>query len=212
MDRLSAVALLIASSFLALGCADDTVVTTGQIETQVNEVLLEAGAFSEFQTFSVVTEDVADLPPGDLEPDQEVFNRKVNDLIIKYMQEEPVCLEYIEPQDAEDNPPDLWAANGLGQTNEGGFYYVCCGGWWWGYWGWYWDPCAYWCPQYVEYDVGSLLVPVGLPLSSGEPPVAVFAGLAQSVQGTGPDVDTKLDEAVRLIFQQWPEKRQCSGQ
>ena len=110
----------------------------------------------------------------------------------------------------EQMQPDLWAANGLGRTTEGGYYYECCGGYWWGYWGWYWDPCAYWCPQYVEYEVGNLLIPVGrAPAASGEEPVAVFGGLAQSILNTGPDIETKVRQAVQEIFQQWPDKRPC---
>jgi len=202
--------LLFASSLMAAGCAD-TVVQTGTVEVKVDPGV----DFTEFQTFSVVTEDLVD-PPSDL-PDigneQEVFNNLVNELIIEAMQQEPVCLELIPPDETSpENQPDLWAANGLAQSDGSGYVYGCCGGWWWGWWGWYWDPCAFWCPTYVEYEVGSLFVPVGLPPAEGQDPAAVFAGLAESVSGTGPDVETKVRQAIAAIFAQWPDKRTCPAE
>ena len=197
---------LMASSFLALSCADNTIVRYGEVTVRADETV----DFTQFQSFSVVTSDLVEIPPEAPEFDeQEAFNNKVNQLIIEAMQAEPVCLEFIDPTTtSEDNQPDLWAANGLGRSTEGGYYYECCGGWYWGWWGWYWDPCAYWCPNYVEYDVGSLFVPVGLPIDSTEEAKAVFAGLAQSV-ATGSDIDEKLRFAIQEIFRQWPDPRQC---
>jgi hypothetical protein len=126
------------------------------------------------------------------------------------MQAPPVCLTFIDPVDVTDeNQPDLWAANGLARDVEGGYVYQCVGGWWWGYWGWYWDSCAYWVPTYVEYDIGSLFIPVGLPIVGEPPPDLIFAGLAQSVVGSGGDPETKARQAVQLIFEQWPDQRTC---
>ena len=207
MLRYSPFVLLIASSVLSLSCQDTGVVQTGSIEVRVDETV----DFSQFDTFSVLTADI--VPPEnlpELDDDQMAFNDMVNELIIEAMQAEPVCMTLIEPDDVTDeNQPDLWAANGLGQETDGGYYYQCVGGWWWGYWGWYWDACATWYPVYVEYDVGSLLIPVGPPPTSGEDPAPIFAGLAQSVLATGPDTKTKVREAVRAIFAQWPVKRTC---
>jgi hypothetical protein len=200
--------LLIASTIVAAGCADNTVVQTGSIDVKVDSDV----DFTQFQTFSVVTKDLIDPPPDipEIGDEQEAFNELVNQLIIDAMQAEPVCLELIPPdQTSPENQPDLWAANGLAQSTDSGYVYECCGGWWWGYWGWYWNPCAYWCPTYVEYEVGSLFVPVGEPPAEGEDPAAVFAGLARSVSGTGPDVETKVRTAINEIFAQWPDKRTC---
>lgn len=200
--------ILIASSFLALSCADNNVVQTGEITVRSNPDV----DFTQFQTFSVVTSDLVEVPPEAPDFDeQEAFNDQVNQLIIAAMQAEPVCLEFIDPTTtSEENQPDLWAANGVAQATEGGYYYECCGGWYWGWWGWYWDPCAYWCPNYVEYDVGSLFVPVGLPADATEEAKAVFGGLAQSVINGG-DVDAKIRYAIEEIFKQWPDPRECSA-
>lgn len=197
---------LVASALLAAGCADDS--SSVAVSTRYDQTV----DFTRFQTFSVVTKEIAEQNPDfpDLDSDQEAFNDAVNNLIIEAMQAEPVCLTFIRPEDiTEQNQPDVWAANGLARETEEGYYYDCCGGYWWGYWGWYWDPCAYWCPQYVQYDVGSLLVPVGFPpAASGEEPDAVFAGLAQAVLDPTPD-DAQVREAVERIFQQWPDERTC---
>lgn len=199
------VLLALFASFLASpGCADDAVVL-GSVEVKYDETQ----DFTQFQTFSVVTSEIAN--PPDLDPEQEAFNDQINLLIVEAMQAEPVCMTFIPPDEVSDtNQPDLWAANGAGRETEGGYVYECCGGWWWGYWGWYWDPCAYWCPTYVEYDIGSLLILAGrAPDQAGQEPVAVFGGLAQSVLGSSSQVNELVRDAVRRIFQQWPVKNTC---
>ena len=202
--------LLVGSSLLGLGCANTGVVQTGSLDVQWDPAKL--GEFKAAQTFSVLTADI--VPPEnlpDLDDEQMAFNDMVNGMIIEAMQAEPVCLTFIPPdQVTDENQPDLWAANGLARTTEGGYYYECVGGWWWGYWGWYWDSCAFWRPVYVEYDVGSLLIPVGPPPAANETPEMIFAGLAQKVVGTGSGVETEVRRAVDAIFQQWPDKRICA--
>jgi len=204
----SSLVVLIVASFFVLGCGQP-VTQTGTVEVQWDKN--NKADFAAAQTFSVVTSDI--VPPDalpDLDPEQVAFNDMVNDIIVEAMQATPVCLKFIRPEDVTaENQPDLWAANGLSRTTEGGYYYECVGGWWWGYWGWYWDSCAYWRPTYVEWDVGSLLVPVGLPPVGGDTPQLIFAGLAQSVLGTGADTKTKVQEAVQEIFAQWPDPRSC---
>jgi len=205
------VLLIVSSLFglVCLGCSNTGVVQTGSIEVQWD--MDKIGEFKAAQTFSVLTADI--VPPEnlpDLDDEQMAFNDMVNDLIIEAMQAEPVCLTLIPTDEVTDeNQPDLWAANGLARATEGGYYYECVGGWWWGYWGWYWDSCAYWRPTYVEYDVGSLLIPVGPPPAANEEPELIFAGLAQSVVGTGADTETKVRFAVEEIFKQWPDQRTC---
>jgi hypothetical protein len=198
--------LLLASAMFAASCANDTVVQTGQIIVDYDKT----ADFSQFNTFSVVTSDVA--PPGTPDPgaDELFFNNLVNDLIIEAMTSEPVCMEHIPTDEvSNENQPDLWAANGLAQTTGEGTVWECVGGWWWGWWGWQWDSCAWLTPVPVEFDVGNLFLPVGPEPAAGEDPAAVFAGLAQSIAGTGPDVETKVRAAVQAVFEQWPEKRTC---
>ena len=204
MLRLLPIFAFVVSSVVVLSCANDAVVQTGQVIVEWDRTV----DFTQFETFSVVTADLVD--PPDLDPDQQAFNDMVNELIKEAMQAEPVCLTLIEPEDVTDeNQPDLWAANGLAQTTDSGYYYECIGGYWWGYWGWYWDPCKWWVPRYIEYDVGNLLIPVGPPPAEGEEPEPIFGGLAQSLSEAPPDTETKVREAVRLIFEQWPDERTC---
>jgi hypothetical protein len=202
---LFACAFVIALS--TVGCADDTVVATGQIIVRYDET----APFETYRTFSVLTPDlVPDAPAtGD---DEELFNELVNDFIIEAMQAEPVCMTFIPTDELDENdPPDLFAGNGVARETEKGYYWQCIGGWWWGYWGWYWDPCKWVAPVPVEYDVGSMLIPVGPPPAAGEGATPIFAGLAQSLLAAGID-ETAVEQAVRAIFQQWPEKRQCSAE
>jgi len=209
MLRYSSLVLLVASSLFVLSCNDTGVVQTGSIEVEWDQDAI--AEFRAAQTFSVLTADIVpreNLP--DLDDEQMAFNEMVNEIIIEAMQAEPVCLTFIPADEAiGENQPDLWAANGLSRTTEGGYYYECIGGWWWGYWGWYWDSCAYWRPTYVEWDVGSLLIPVGPPPADGEEPEMIFAGLAQSVVETGADAESKVRFAVDAIFAQWPDPRTC---
>ena len=199
--------LLIAFALSALSC-NNSVVKTGSVTVKSDDTV----DFTQFQTFSVITSDV--VPPDklpELDDDQIAFNDMVNGLIIEAMQAEPVCMTFIPPDEVTDqNQPDLWAGNGLGRTTDGGYYYECRGGWWWGYWGWYWDPCAYWYPVYVEYDVGNMLILAGPPPADGEEPAPVFAGLAQKIVGTGSGAEEEARSAVQAIFQQWPVQRTCS--
>ena len=79
----------------------------------------------------------------------------------------------------------------------------CQGGWWWGWYGWFWDPCAWVVPVPVEFDVGNLFIPVGPQPGEGEDPEVIFAGLAQSIE---PGMnETDLRAAVQAIFAQWPD-------
>ena len=208
MLRLVPIVALIAASFLVLSC-NDTVVRTGEITTQTNPDYIDE--FPTYQTFSVLTSAQVNPPPDvpDIGDEQQAFNQQVNQLIIDAMTSEPVCLEYIPPdQTSETNQPDLWAANGLSRMTEGGFVYQCCGGWWWGWWGWYWDPCAYICSTWVEFDVGSMLIPVGFPVASADDPEIVFSGLAQAILD-GQDIDAAIRFAVQEIFKEWPDQRTC---
>lgn len=204
MLRYIPVVLLVASSVLVLSCGDSGVVQTGQIIVKYDET----ADFSQFNTFSVVTGDSA--PPGAPEPgpDEVLFNDRVNELIIEAMTSAPVCMAYIPPDEVTDeNQPDLWAANGLARTTGEGTYWQCNGGWFWGWWGWQWDPCAWLTPVPIEVDVGNLYVLVGPEPAAEEDPEAVFAGLAQSIAGTGPDLETKAGVAVEEIFAGWPIQR-----
>lgn len=194
-------------SFLATSCASDTVVQTGQIIVEVDET----ADFTAIRSFSVVTQDLA--PPGTPEPgpDETFFNEFVNDLIIEAMTAPPICLEFIPPDEVTDeNEPDVWAANGLARSTGEGTYWQCVGGWYWGWWGWMWDPCFWVTPIPVEFDLGNMLIPVGPRPAEDEDPNPIFAGLAQSIAGTGPDVETKVPAAVNAIFAQWPTNRTCA--
>ncbi|UCH30323.1 MAG: hypothetical protein JSV06_04665 [Myxococcales bacterium] len=198
--------LLLLASFFALSCADDTVVRTGQIIVRFDP---EAD-FEAYETFSVLTEDLVQ-PDEEPTEDQQRFNRQVNEWIVDAMQREPVCLEFVDPETVDEtNQPDVFAANGLTVETGEGTVWQCIGGWWWGWWGWYWDPCKWIAPVPVEYDVGTMLIPVGPPPAEGEDAQPVFVGLAEALLSAGPVDEDRVREAVDAIFQQWPYKQTCS--
>ena len=205
MLRFSIFVLIAVSSLFVLSCADSTVVQTGQIIVDYDETF----DFSQLETFSIVTDDLA--PPGTPEPgpDERLFNERVNELIVEAMTSTPVCLELVEPDEITDESKHVWAANGLARTVGEGTYWQCVGGWFWGWWGWQWDPCAWVRPIPVEFDVGNLLIPVGQPPQEGEDPDPSFVGLAQSVVGNSSELETKARAAVEAIFAQWPDPRTC---
>ena len=197
--------LTAASILLALGCNDDDV-QTSQLLVRSDDTV----DFSQFRRFSVVTEELLPEAP-EMGEDEALFVRMVNDMIVDAMKREPVCMDFIPPDEVtEENLPDLFAANGVARNTEEGVVWECVGGWWWGYYGFYWDSCAWLEPVFVSYEIGSLLIPVGPPAAdvSGGP---IFAGLAQSVLDGASDTESKARAAVDAIFAQWPVRRSCSG-
>jgi hypothetical protein len=201
-------AILLLASLFVLSCADDTVVATGQIIVRSDE----NAPFEDYETFSVLTPELVPDAP-EVGEDEQLFNEQINQMIIDAMTSEPVCLEFISPDEVdENNLPDVFAGNGAAVSTDEGYYWQCIGGWWWGYWGWYWDPCKWVAPVPVEYDVGTMLIPVGPPPAEGEDAQPVFAGLAEAVLGSGPIDEERVRQAVNAIFQQWPDKRQCPAE
>ncbi len=197
------VVLVIASCSALLGCGSVTEI--GEITVSYDE----DADFSQFQTFTVLTRE---LVPDAREPEEEeeLFNELVNDLIIEAMTSEPVCMTFIPPEEVtDDNEPDLFAGNGLSRRTEEGVTWKCVGGWWWGRWGAFWDPCAWLVAVPIEFDVGSLLVPVGPRPEEGEDPSPVFTGLGEAVLRSQSNVERKVRIAIQAIFEQWPERRAC---
>ncbi|MGB8331309.1 MAG: DUF4136 domain-containing protein [Polyangiales bacterium] len=204
MLRRSSLIILMLSCVTVFGCG--SVSKIGEISVYYDENT----DFSQFETFTVLTPEL--VPDGrDPEDDEELFNDRVNDLIVEAMTAEPVCMRFIPPEEVTDaNEPDLYAANGLTRSTEEGVTWQCVGGWWWGAWGRFWDPCRWRTQVPVQLEVGSLYLPVGPRPEQGEDPTPVFTGTARALLGTGSNVDEKVRTAVRAIFEQWPHPRTCS--
>ncbi|MEM7136523.1 MAG: DUF4136 domain-containing protein [Myxococcota bacterium] len=165
--------------------------------------------FTQFQTFSVVTQEIIannpDFPtPPELPDDAVAAIDQINALIIQAMGPAGVGLTYIPPEEVTpENQPDLWAGNVGAVSEEQGIVWQCVGGYWWGYWGWYWDPCKWSYPRTVDFNVGSLLIPV----ASTSLQEAVFGGLAQGIVYNGGDNAERIRAAVAAIFAQWPSEQ-----
>ena len=174
------------SSFFVLSCADTAVVQTGSIEVQWDVDKIDV--FEAAQTFSVVTSDLVD--PPDLDEDQMAFNDTVNRADHRGdAGRAGLPWSSCQPMRPKRTQPDLWAANGLARTTEGGYYYrvrrwlgggatgagtgtparigvrpTSSGTW---------AACSFPCFRHP---------------TEGEEPEPIFNGLAQSVVGTGTDV------------------------
>ncbi|MDH3200448.1 MAG: DUF4136 domain-containing protein [Myxococcales bacterium] len=192
-------AFLIAFSFVLLGCGDKGA-QTESLTVDWDQTV----DFTQFQTFSVVTRQIIEGNPDlsqPLPPDAEAAIAQINALIVDAMGPTGLGYEYIPPDEVTpENQPDLWAGNVGAVTEEQGVVYDCIGGWWWGYWGWYWDPCAWIVPRIIDFDVGSLLIPVGS--SATQEPI--FWGLARGIDYVGADNEERIRNAVTAIFAQWP--------
>lgn len=203
--RWLSVTALALGSVLALACGGSAT-RTGEISVEFDENV----DFTGFQTFSVLTPEL--VPEADdLATDAKLFNEAVNGLIIDAMTGPPVCMTYIPPDEVIDGTePDLFAGNGLARTMGQGTRWQCVGGWWWGAWGWFWDPCRWRTPVTVEFEIGSLYLPVGPRPAQGEDPEPIFKGTARTLLDSGTSIDEKVRTAVREIFGQWPVQRSCA--
>jgi len=101
----------------------------------------------------------------------------------------------------EDESPDLVVASLFSTKDEDAIYWECVPGNWWGYWGWYWDSCAWLDPEYVQYTIGSMV----LGLSDPEMEDIVFGGLLRGLAGTG-NADERIRFGVNEMFDSYPEQ------
>lgn len=203
--RLAWLVALTSSLLLLPGCGE-SVRRVGEITVEFDEDV----DFSEFTTFTVLTEEL--VPEADeLDTEAKLFNEEVNERIIDAMTAPPVCMTFIEPERVvAGEEPDLFAGNGLAREVREGTQWRCVGGWWWGAWGWFWDPCLWRKPVPVEFEVGSLYLPVGPRPDEDADPEPVFIGIGRRLLERNVDLDTEIDRAVRLVFDQWPVRRSCS--
>ncbi|MGB5810296.1 MAG: DUF4136 domain-containing protein [Polyangiales bacterium] len=190
---------------LALVSCNDSGIQTDTVEVTWDRTV----DFTQFQTFSVVTQEIIENnpdfpPPPELPDDAVAAIEQINALIIQAMGPSGLGYTYIPPEQVtQENQPDLWAGNIGAVGEEQGVVWECVGGWWWGYWGWYWDPCAWQYPRNVDLDVGSLLIPVAA-TALGE---VIFGGLAQGIDYVGADNEERIRNAVAAIFVQWPSEQ-----
>ena len=199
---------------LVVGVAASVLLTScGGSVSQLGEITVEFDEdvdFSEFETFTVLTEEL--VPEADwLDTEAKLFTEEVNQLIVDAMTGPPACMTFIPPEQvAAGEEPDLFAGNGLTRTTREGTQWRCVGGWWWGTWGWFWDPCLWRTPVTVEFEVGSLYLPVGPRPDEDADPEPVFIGIGRRLLDGNLDVETEVARAVRTVFERWPVRRTCS--
>jgi len=208
MSRRISSSCFVSFGLLLAGCGDS--VQTGELAVEWDRTV----DFTQFETFSVVTEEIIENnpdrfpPPPDLPEDAQAAIAAINELIIEAMGPAGLGYTFIPPEDVSaGNQPDLWAGNLGAVTEEQGVVWECVGGGW-GYWGWYWDPCAWYYPRTVDFQVGSLLIPV----ASNDLQAPIFGGLARGIDYAGADNEQRVRDAVTAIFAQWPSDQTGLGE
>lgn len=94
---------------------------------------------------------------------------------------------------------DLVVSSLANVQKEGAYYWACVPGQWWGYWGWYWDPCAWMAPVYAEYAVGT----VALGLGDDKRAQVVFGGVLQGVADGEGNADQRIRNGVHEMFDKY---------
>jgi hypothetical protein len=188
MKRFTSFLFLALFLLIMLGCSDDD--PTGEVNVEWDQQV----DFTQFQTFGIVTSAQTGIDGLPNAPEEVIaFNDYVN---------QQIRLQFQNLGLTESANPDVWVGNLAWVGEQSSIVYECVPGNWWGYWGWYWDYCAWSYPTIVDYEVGSLLITVG----QAAPEKPVFIGLAR---GIDPSVDTRdrVDTAVAEIFSQWPSEQ-----
>lgn len=180
------------TAFVPLGCSggddEDDICDQQSIKASVDP----DGDFANYATFAVLTEENY---PVDTPEDVRVNLTTAVDAAKNEL--EALGLEEV----ALDADPDVVLFTLSKTTEEDAVYWECVGGWY-GYWYWVWDPCAWMVPIPIEYTVGTLVVGLADPAQEK----VVFGGAAQNILECDSDVVGRIDHAVDIIFDYYPQQ------
>jgi hypothetical protein len=184
---------------LAVGgcdCSDD-----GPVDYVVTHVEKDVD-FSTYTTFKILEiDDVEDaLADAGVDPD------KIPDDVIANIDtandQARIELENLGLTEvSEEEEADLSVFTLAAVRENGGYYWECVPGQWWGWYGWYWDPCAWLVPIYVEYSVGTLALGLADPAEERVP----FGGLLQGVADGEGNAEERIRAGVHEMFKDYPE-------
>jgi hypothetical protein len=157
--------------------------------------------FSQYKTFHV-DEDLTQEDLADAGVDVEDFPDDIKYNIDAANAQARVELQTLGLTEADNqDDADLIVATMGSTKSHDAIYWECVPGYWWGYYGWYWDSCAWLDPEYVEFAVGSLV----LGLADPEMKDIVFGGLLQGVVTGGGDATERIRAGVHEMFLQYPK-------
>jgi hypothetical protein len=185
------VALLLATA-VQVGCNDDE----DRPDDYVNTWASSNGDFKNYKTFAFwgpedypMSMDVPEIPE-DVKKDLTIVNDATRT--------ELTMLGLTEVK-ADENP-DVFAFSLASTEDENAIYWECVPGNWWGYWGWYWDSCAWLQPIYVDYSVGTVIVGLNDPKKEQ----VVFGGLIQGIVYGDDSAQERIDDGVAKVFDEYP--------
>ena len=145
--------------------------------------------FSLYQTFGFV-----DFPEDQLEDAPEYIVNNNNRI------QNAVTDELIELGLTEAEDPDLLVTSLAYTEQDSAYVYDCTSAvYWWGDTLGY-SNCAWVDVDYVEYDVGTILILGGDPSEE----IIVFTGVMQGIVDSSSDSQARIDEGLDYIFGQWP--------
>jgi hypothetical protein len=157
--------------------------------------------FSQYKTFHV-DEELTQDDLADAGVDVEDFPDDIKYNIDAANAQARVELQTLGLTEADsESDADLIVATMGSTKSQDAIYWECVPGYWWGYYGWYWDSCAWLDPEYVEFAVGSLVLGLGDP----EMKDIVFGGLLQGVVTGGGDATERIRAGVHEMFLQYPK-------
>jgi hypothetical protein len=179
------------------GCSDEG---SSSNRVEVNVVYDPRIDFSSYRSFAFRSDAEADgVLLSDLEAELRRDLAQVNALLEAELRD--IGLEQVAADDAE------LLAFSLARTNGARYLtWTCVAGGWGGYWYWdyYYDPCAWLEPVYVDVDSTTLMVG----LLDPEREQVVFAGFVRGIgRGAGPDSrDRDIASGVARVLARYPAR------
>jgi hypothetical protein len=172
-------------------------------ETPVDQVVSRAKPgidFTQYHTFLIEDElTYQDLADAGYNPDNIPGTVRLN--IDVANDQARIELERIGlTEAAKGAPADLSIVSLASTRDQDAIYWECVPGNWWGYWGWYWDTCAWLQPIYVEYTTGTVAVGLADPKEED----VVFGGVMRGIADGTANVDKRIRDGVHVIFEQYP--------
>jgi hypothetical protein len=187
-------------AILALLCAATLVLAGGcSNEPDCNDITIsrvDPGTdFSMIQTFAVLAEpDYPDDLPEDLPADTETSLAAANDAVRSQL----IARGLSEVASSAD--PDVVVFSLAVTESSNGVVWECVPGYLWGFWGFFWDSCAWLEPVVVTYGTGTVVVGLADPTEEK----AVFGGVIQGVLGCGDAPADRVVRGVNEIFLDYP--------
>jgi len=180
-------AVLVLGAACGAGCGSD--------ETSCSDAVISradpGGNFAKYATFAV--------PPADAYPDSLPVDVTTALLQANTSAAAELTKNGFQQVSPSENP-DLSLFSLARTADQNALYWQCTGGYWYGYWGWYWDSCAYLNQVSTSIPVGTVVVGLVDPALQK----IVYGGAVQGVLSCGEDQASRVDAGVTTIMSNYP--------